>query len=144
MLARMLGWAQPTRLAFAATKADHVPEAARPALVSLLSDLLGEAARGEGRSVHALASLRATEDTTVWRGGQEIAAVSGIPLGHSERRSFDPGDVPPHRPIAAYWAAPPFRFEGFRPPLIDPEARNGIAHLGLDAVLAAVLGDALA
>lgn len=144
MLARMLGWAQPTRLAFAATKADHVPEAARPALVSLLSDLLGEAARGEGRSVHALASLRATEDTTVRRGGQEIAAVSGIPLGHSERRSFDPGDVPPHRPNAAYWAAPPFRFEGFRPPLIDAEARNGIAHLGLDTVLAAVLGDALA
>jgi predicted YcjX-like family ATPase len=52
--------------------------------------------------------------------------------------------VPARRPGAAYWAAPPFRFEGFRPPLIDPLARQGVPHLGLDAVLAAVLGDALA
>jgi predicted YcjX-like family ATPase len=144
LLARMLGWAQPTHLAFAATKADHVPEAARPALAALLGDLVGEAARGEGRSVHALAALRATEDTTVLRGRQEIAAVAGIPLGQTVRRSFDPGDVPARRPGAAYWAAPPFRFEGFRPPLIDPLARQGVPHLGLDAVLAAVLGDALA
>jgi predicted YcjX-like family ATPase len=144
LLARMLGWAQPTHLAFAATKADHVPDSARPALVSLLADLVGEAARGEGRSVHALAALRATEEASVRRDGREIAAVSGIPLGQAVRRSFDPGLVPPRRPGAAYWAAPPFRFEGFRPPVIDPLARHGVPHLGLDSVLAAVLGDALA
>jgi hypothetical protein len=144
LLARMLGWAQPTHLAFAATKADHVPAASRPALASLLADLVGEAARGEGRSVHALAALRATEDTVVRRDGREIAAVSGIPLGQVVRRSFDPGEVPARRPGPAYWAAPPFRFEGFRPPLIDPLARHGVPHLGLDQVLAAVLGDALA
>lgn len=144
LLARMLGSAQPSRLAFAATKADHVPEAARSALAALLSDLVGEAGRGEGRSVHALAALRATEDTTVRREGREIAAVSGIPVGQTVRRSFDPGEVPSQRPEAAFWAMPHFRFEGFRPPLIDPLARQGVPHLGLDAVLASVLGDALA
>lgn len=144
LLARMLGWAQPTHLAFAATKADHVPAEARSALAALLSDLVGEAARGEGRSVHAIAALRATEDTTAEREGREVAAVAGIPIGQSVRRKFDPGEVPSRRPDATYWAAPGFRFEGFRPPLIDPLARQGVPHLGLDEVLAAVLGDALA
>jgi hypothetical protein len=144
LLARLLGQAQPTHLAFAATKADHVPAATRPALAGLLRDLVGDAAAGEGRSVHAIAALRATEDTTVRRGGAEIAAVSGIPLGEAARRSFDPGHVPPRRPDATFWAAPPFRFEGFRPALIAPDARLGVPHLGLDALLADLIGDALA
>jgi predicted YcjX-like family ATPase len=144
LLARLLGQAQPSHLVFAATKADHVPAAARPALAALLADLVGDAARGEGCSVHAMAALRATEDTTVTREGRMVDAVSGVPLGGQQRRSFDPGLVPPRRPDAAYWAAPPFRFEGFRPPLLDPEARLGVPHIGLDAVLADVIGDALA
>jgi len=144
LLARMLGWAQPTHLAFAATKADHVPAASRAALAALLGDLVGAAAAGEGRSVHAIAALRATEDVTVRRGAEEIPAVSGIPIGERARRSFDPGTIPARRPGPAYWAAPPFRFEGFRPPLLDPLAAEGVPHLGLDALLDDVLGDALA
>ncbi|WP_239451437.1 YcjX family protein [Elioraea rosea] len=144
LLARLLGQAQPTHLGFAATKADHVPATMRPALASLLRDLLGDAAKGEGRSVHAVASLRATEDVRVMRDGRSVEAVSGIPLGAEKRRSFDPGHVPATRPGASYWAAPPFLFEGFRPPLIDLHARNGIPHIGLDTLLADVLGDALA
>jgi predicted YcjX-like family ATPase len=144
MLARMLGWAQPTHLAFAATKADHVPASSRPALASLLADLVGDAARGEGRGVHAISALRATEDVSVRRGAADVDAVSGIPIGERARRSFDPGTVPSRRPDAAYWAAPPFRFEGFRPPLLDQPADRGVPHLGLDVLLADVLGDALA
>ena len=139
-----MGAAQPTHLAFVATKADHVPQHARAALAALLRDLVGEAASGADRSVHAMAALRATEDTTVLREGREIEAVSGVPLGQERRRPFDPGDVPMKRPDAAFWAGGPFRFEGFRPPLLDADARLGVPHLGLDAVLADVIGDALA
>jgi predicted YcjX-like family ATPase len=65
-------------------------------------------------------------------------------LGEGARRSFDPGHVPPRRPDATFWAAPPFRFEGFRPALIAPDARLGVPHLGLDTLLADLIGDALA
>jgi predicted YcjX-like family ATPase len=144
LLARLVGWAQPSHLAFAATKADHVPASARPALAALLAALIGAEATAEGRSVHAIAALCATEDVVVRRGGETVEAVSGIPVGERERRSFDPGTIPAARPDAAWWRAPPFRFDGFRPPALDPLAREGLPHLGLDRLLAEVLGDALA
>lgn len=144
LLARLLGRAQPARLAFAATKADHVPAESRPALAALLADLVGGAAGVEGTSVHAVAALRATEDVRLRRDGVEIAAVSGIPIGERARRSLDPGTVPSRRPDASWWAGPPFRFEGFRPPLLDPHAPRGVPHLGLDRLLDDVIGDALA
>ena len=144
LLARLLGRAQPKRLAFAATKADHVPAAARPALASLLADLVGASARQERLSVHAIAALRATEEVTIRWGGAEIQAVAGVPIGETARRSFDPGTIPPRRPGADYWNAPPFRFQGFRPPLLDRPESFGVPHLGLDTLLDDVLGDALA
>ena len=144
ILARLFGRAQPTHLAFAATKADHVPASSRPALASLLADLAGDFAYGEVRAVHAISALRATEDVTVRRGSAEVDAVSGVPIGENARRSFDPGTIPSRRPDAVYWAAPPFRFAGFRPPLLDQPAERGIPHLGLDLLLDDVIGDALA
>jgi predicted YcjX-like family ATPase len=147
------------RVAFLASKADHVPAVQRPAFESLFRAMvasepgasgalfpggLGDMILGTGSPdvTHAaLSALRCTEDGT----HDGMPVVFGVPLGEDRRRPFRPGHIPPAPPPPgdAFWDRPYFEVPVFRPPLIDPDGREGLPHLALDEVLAWLLEDAL-
>ena len=146
MLARFLGLST-ARTAFVATKADHVPAPQRAALVSLLGHLVqapreGTATHGADTTVHALAAIRCTEDTTATdASGRRVDAVRGLPMGSSRSIILDPGEVPAMQPGAAFWRHGAFELPVFQPPRLDPAGGAGVPHLGLDSLLAWLIGD---
>ena len=134
------------RVAFAATKADHVPARSRDALVGLLGDLVGRDPAGPldaETSVHAIASIRCTEDDVVQLEGRPVAAVRGVLLEGGRSAKVYPGEVPLRRPAPEYWDHPFFEMPVFQPPRLAGDGTSGIPHLGVDALLAALIGDLL-
>ncbi|MBS5905325.1 MAG: YcjX family protein [Acetobacteraceae bacterium] len=133
------------RTAFVATKADHVPALRRENLRHLLRILAGwgEVAMPKNHGVHAVASVLATVDGTGQRDGRTVEVVRGVLAGQGELRPYDPGEVPSARPPESFWGDRYFTLPDFVPPRIDPRGETGIPHLGLDAVLAELLGDVL-
>lgn len=135
------------RVAFVATKADHVPGPQRPALAALLGQLLhGGAFNGLAASatgVYGIAALRCTEDDTATLDGRTVSAVRGILLKEGRRAKVWPGEVPATPPGPAFWAQPAFEMPAFRPPRLDPAGQSGVPHLGLDELLAYLIGDLL-
>jgi len=146
-LERLLG-AAPGRVAFAATKADHVPSRARDALAALVEHIaLGARGRAEASgatvSCHALAAIRCTEDAVTRLEGHSVAAVRGVLLQDGRGATIYPGEVPMKPPEPAFWDAGLFAMPEFRPPRLDPAGGSGMPHIGLDALLAWLIGDAL-
>ena len=144
-LARLLG-VGASRVAFVATKADHVPSRQRQALVSLLGHLVhapqvGAAAAGTATGVHAIASIRCTEDAMTTLEGRPVGAVRGLLLDGGRPAKVFPGEVPLGPPDAGFWEHAYFEMPAFQPPRIDPAGRVGVPHLGLDALLAWLIGD---
>jgi uncharacterized protein len=134
------------RLAYVATKADHVPAMRRDNLCNLLRALAETAQEKLGRipvSYHAAAAVLSTEDGTATIDGRAIEVVYGVPLKEKRARPFYPGDVPSARPRDSFWTNRYFELPVFKPPRIDPTGVTGIPHLGLDEVLSAVLKDVL-
>jgi len=131
---------------FAATKADHVPEAQRKALVGLLGDLVGRDTAGAGgatTSVHAIAALRCTQDARARVDGRDVQAVRGVLLDGGRSARIYPGEVPDRRPDHAFWRSGEFRMPVFRPPRLTGDGLAGMPHLGLDRMLASLIGDLL-
>ena len=136
------------RVAFGATKADHVPEVSRDSLASLLDDLVSSprarAERGGAPvTVHPLAAIRCTEEATATHDGRPTPAIRGILLSNGRYATVDPGLVPARRPPESFWSAAYFEMPAFRPPRLDLSGRAGVPHIGMDALLAALIGDAL-
>lgn len=136
------------RVAFVATKADHVPELSRTNLRNLLEAMAKPAAEswetaGAPVSYHAAAAIRSTEDGSALLGGRAVEVVKGIVLGEDKVRPFYVGQVPSAVPPPSFWSGQYFTLPVFRPPLIDASGLAGIRHLGLDEVLDAVIGDLL-
>lgn len=136
------------RVAFAATKADHVPERGRDALLSLLQDLIAGTERralaaGATTGVHTLAAVRCTEDDVALLEGRPVAAVRGVLLEGGRAAKVYPGEVPLRRPPPAFWDAGFFEMPVFQPPRLDPAGATGIPHLGMDKLLAWLIGDLL-
>lgn len=144
------------RVGFAATKADHVPARARDALASLMADLVGRQAPGPAGAetpVRAIAAIRCTEDTSALLDGRPVAAVRGVLMKDGRLTPVYPGEVPMRRPEPDFWDAPYFEMPAFQPPRLVGaplvgapfvgEWGAGIPHLGLDALLAALIGDLL-
>jgi hypothetical protein len=138
---RLLG-VGPERVAFAATKADHVPSRQRDALAALLGALVGTAP-GTPSSVHVLASVRCTEDDVATLDGRPVAAVRGVLLENGRSARIYPGEVPLRPPEPGYWQHGFFRMPEFQPPRLDPAGATGVPHLGLDTLLARLIGDLL-
>ena len=131
------------RMAFVATKADHVPAMRRANLCNLLRSIVEAAAARldpQGVSYHAAASVLSTTDRTMpvqGRPAEEV--VVGVVLGDTRQRSFYPGEVPSGRPPPSFWTDRFFELPTFTPPRLDPSGAVGIPHLGLDEVLATIL-----
>jgi predicted YcjX-like family ATPase len=147
MLPRWLGGSAIERIAFVATKADHVPELHRDNLRALMRDMV-RLARGHGPegpdsvSYHAVASVASTTDG--WADqpdGHREPVVWGKKLGETQSRPYRVGNIPIARPPDNFWSGRYFELPSFTPPPIDPNATNGIPHLGLDRVLVDLIGD---
>ena len=156
MLARRID-----KVLFAATKADHLHQTSHDRLEALLGRLTERAMQraafaGSQVDVVALASLRATRETTVTRGRETLACIVGTPLagetaggetfdGRSDVAVF-PGELPADP--AGLFAGPDafdgqdYRFVRFRPPLIEPS--RPLPHIRLDRAVEFLIGDRLA
>jgi len=151
------------RILFAATKADHLHQTSHDRLDALLRLLVSRAMRrteaaGARVGTVALASVRATRETTIHDGPEVLRAVSGTPEagetvgdetfdGLSEAAIF-PGELPERPEAVLEGAVPPgsLRFPRFRPPLVKPDALGRPGHLPqirLDRAMQFLLGDKL-
>ena len=149
ILPRWWGGGGVQRVAFVATKADHVPELHRDNLRALMRDMV-HLASGHGPngpnavSFHAAASVVSTTDGWADQAdGHREPVVWGKQLGATEARAYRVGNVPISRPPEGFWSGRYFELPSFTPPPIDPNGANGIPHLGLDQVLADLIGDRL-
>ena len=149
------------KVLFAATKADHIHHTDHDRLDAILRLLVNRAARrteaaGAKVGTVALASVRATRETTVREGREILRAVAGVPEagervgdeifdGETEAAIF-PGELPETASAVFEGAVPPgsLRFPRFRPPKLPVDAAGRMAkmpHIRLDRALEFLLGD---
>jgi predicted YcjX-like family ATPase len=152
------------RMLIAATKADHIHHEQHARLTALLQAILRESverARFRGAKVEAvsLASLRATAEQEVSRGGRTYPCVRGRLARTGREAALFAGDLPSDpqavlaaaRPDAAReakWLGGDLDVMTFAPPGPDPRAadrpENGPPHIRMDQALEFLLGDRLA
>ncbi|MBE7210978.1 MAG: YcjX family protein [Gluconacetobacter diazotrophicus] len=144
------------RVAFVASKADHVSERQRGNLAALVGSLTGApdgrggfaraAARPGGAASFAVASVRCTEDIVWTLDGHPVSAVRGRVLGEDRFTRSYPGEVPDRAPGPEFWAHPFLALPDFEPARL-PDAgmgrRSAPPQLGLDALLGFLLEDVL-
>ena len=129
------------RVAYAATKADHVASRQRGNLRSLMAALTP--GNGDVATQHfAIASIRCTEDATMRLGGRSVSAVRGRIAGQGVGLSY-PGEVPDAPPDDAFWAGEFFDLPLFEPTRLPAAGRVGVPQIELDALLAFLLDDLL-
>lgn len=151
------------RVLFAATKADHIHHTQHDRLEALLRFLVARATRrteASGARVGslALASVRATRETTVRDGFDILKAVAGMPEAgeHVGDELFDgtgeavifPGELPEDASSVIRGAIEPgsLRFPRFRPPEMTGGAASrfeDLPHIRLDRALEFLIGDRL-
>jgi predicted YcjX-like family ATPase len=149
------------RILFAATKADHLHQTSHDRLEALLKRLTDRAIRraefaGARVDAVALASLRATRETTVTRRGRSLPCIVGTPMGGEQAggQTFDgaedvavfPGELPAD-PTGLFAGPEAFRGEDYRfvrflPPKADPT--QPLPHIRLDRAVEFLIGDRLA
>jgi predicted YcjX-like family ATPase len=129
------------RVAFAATKSDHVADRQRgnlAALVTSMTDAHGVTARG-----FAIAAMRCTEDVVWTLDGRPVSAVRGRVAGAAQAGRSYPGEVPDRPPDADFWTHPFLALPDFEPMRLALGGRGGVPHIGLDTLLAFLLEDLL-
>lgn len=141
LLGGAIGTASISRVAFAATKADHVPGMLRDNLRLTLEHMLG--GTRPRASFHALAALRCTRDDRLEVDGRMTPVVMGVPLGEARQRPFSPGIVPAGPVPPEYWSDRFFDLPRLHPPAVAAGSAQPIDHIGLDALLVALLEDVL-
>ena len=152
------------RLAFAATKADHLHHSDHDRLETLLGSMVERASRrarfaGAQTEVLALAAVRATREGRVTSGSEKLDVIVGTPIeGETiDGRTFDgetetaifPGDLPTSPAVLHDPDRSPdqLRFVRFRPPKVERTAEGlklSLPHIRLDRTLQFLLGDRLA
>jgi predicted YcjX-like family ATPase len=131
------------RVAYAATKADHVADRQRGNLAALMASLAPGLPGGVQPTAHfAIASIRCTEDATMTLDGRPVSAVRGRTADGAMVRSY-PGEVPSAPPDAAFWNHPFFQLPEFEPTRLPANGRAGVPQLNVDALLAFLLDDLL-
>jgi len=138
-----LGASPITRIAYAATKADHVGSRQRANLAQLLRALTGAERQGGVPTAHfALAAIACTEDATWTLEGRAVSAVRGRMPGRGLALSY-PGEVPPTPPDAGFWDHAFYSLPEFEPKRLADGGRRGMPQQGLDTLLVFLLGDML-
>ena len=128
------------RVAFVATKADHVADRQRGNLAGLvrsLTPLPGNAA------AFAIASVRCTEDVVWALDGRPVSAVRGRVAGAAVAGRSYPGEVPDRVPDADFWRHAFLALPDFEPMRVALDGRLGVPNVGLDRLLVFLLDDLL-
>jgi len=133
------------RVAFAATKVDHVAERQRGNLAALVRALtrLPPAAEAAKTAAFAIAAVRCTEDFVWTLEGRNVSAVRGRVLGGSALTRSYPGEVPDRLPDDGFWAHEFLALPAFEPARLPADGRLGVPQIGMDALLAFLLEDVL-
>lgn len=132
-----------SRVAFAATKADHVAERQRGNLAALMRNLTVVPGNGVTTAHFAIASVRCTEDFVWTLEGRPVSAVRGRVLGqHVMTRSY-PGEVPDQPPDNSFWTHPFLALPQFEPMRLPDGGRLGVPNIGMEQLLHFLLGDVL-
>lgn len=131
------------RVAFAATKADHVADRQRGNLASLMKNLAQVPGNGVRIAHFALASVRCTEDFVWTLEGRPVSAVRGRVAGQTVLTRSYPGEVPDRPPDPDFWAHPFLALPDFEPMRLPDGGRLGVPNINLDALLGFLLEDVL-
>jgi predicted YcjX-like family ATPase len=131
------------RVAFVATKADHVADRQRGNLAALMKTLAQIPGEGVAHAHFAAASVRCTEDFVWTLEGRPVSAVRGRVLGQSVLTRSYPGEVPDRPPDADFWQHPFLALPPFEPMRLRDGGRGGVPNIGMDALLGFLLGDVL-
>ncbi len=134
------------KLLFAASKADHITHDQHVNLVSLLQQMVQDAwqnAAFEGIKIDCmgLSAIRATESGNISHQQQVLPALRGHRLSDGQPLTFYPGEVPARLPAPEFWQTQGFRFEAFRPAVMDSDVP--LPHIRMDSALEFLLGDKL-
>ena len=130
------------RVAFAASKSDHVAERQRGNLAALVRRLTEVPDHAE-ISAFAIAGVRCTEDFVWTLDGRNVSAVRGRVLGDERLTRSYPGEVPDRMPEPAFWSHAFLAAPVFEPRRLPHGGRGGVSQIGLDALLAFLLEDVL-
>jgi predicted YcjX-like family ATPase len=130
-----------SRVAFAATKADHVADRQRGNLAALMRSLTEVPGSHVATGHFAIASVRCTEDFVWTLEGRPVSAVRGRVLGDQVMTRSYPGEVPDRPPDEDFWAHPFLALPHFEPMQLPDGGRLGVPNIGLDALLAFLLED---
>jgi predicted YcjX-like family ATPase len=124
---------------------DHVADRQRGNLAALVRSLteLPRAAQGVPTASSAIAAIRCTEDFVWTLEGRNISAVRGRVLGDDRLTCSYPGEVPDRPPDLPFWAHPCLALPEFEPRQLPEAGRVGVSHIGMDGLLAFLLGDVL-
>jgi predicted YcjX-like family ATPase len=131
------------RVAFAATKADHIAARQRGNLTSLMRHITQVPQSGVASSVFSIASVRCTGDVVETLGGRPVSAVRGRIIGESRPARFYPGEVADSVPDDLFWQHRFLALPDFEPMRLPEGGRGGIPQIGLDALVAFLLADLL-
>jgi len=133
------------RVAYAATKADHVADRQRGNLAALVRSIVS--GPGVATASFAIASVRCTEDFVWTLEGHPVSAVRGRQLGDERVTWSYPGEVPDRAPDLGhegeFWAHPFLALPQFEPMRLPGQGRAGVPAVGLDGLVAFLLGDLL-
>ena len=129
------------RVAFVATKADHIAARQRGNLTSLMRHITQVPQSGVPSSVFSIASVRCTEDVVETLGGRPVSAVRGRIIGESRPARFYPGEVPDSVPDDLFWQHRFLALPDFEPMRLPEGGRGGIPQIGLDTLVAFLLAD---
>ncbi len=133
-----------SRVAFAATKSDHVAERQRGNLAALAAAVTALPLRGGLRSAaFAVSSVRCTEDVVWTLDGHPVSAVRGRVVGAERAGRSYPGEVPDKPPGPGFWTHPFLALPDFEPIRLPLGGKAGVPHVNLDALLAFLLEDVL-
>jgi predicted YcjX-like family ATPase len=131
------------RVAFVATKADHVAARQRGNLTSLMRHITRVPQGSATSAVFSIASVRCTEDVVETLGGRPVSAVRGRIIGESRPARFYPGEVPDSVPDDLFWRHRFLALPDFEPMRLPEGGRGGIPQIGLDTLTAFLLTDML-
>jgi predicted YcjX-like family ATPase len=131
------------RVAFVATKADHIAARQRGNLTSLMRHITRLPQSSAASAVYSLASVRCTEDVVETLSGRPVSAVRGRIIGESRPARFYPGEVPDSVPDDLFWQHRFLALPDFEPMRLPDGGRGGIPQIGLDALIAFLLADIL-
>lgn len=138
-LQKLLPLGGADRLALVATKADHVTADQINNLKGLIHEIIGipfMRAKASNADLLAVASVRATtQSTRKWK-GQDYPFLRGIPEGRgADAIEVQPGVIPGQIPDKAQWDELDLNIRTFAPPRLGSPYERPLPHINLDKVL---------